>query len=606
MGTSADARRFVSLGVFESLIAAVGVLLDKLDIDHHLSFAEWSTLAAFLVCLTFSGIDILRGFGVEFGSLQLSGSMQFCNVLVSVLVVLPALYLSNPGVAGQAKSIVIGWTFYPFFLVVVLNLRGFCCLVIGFFNLILLASTSPGYLHSIGNAFGSIGIAVSAFLPYVRDQRLILLPALIASTTLLIGQSLHRQDLGVAVALFFTVMILNYATVLFSRRARVLPPALRHCKFLRLGALRSMGNTASPGGLKLKRSQDMFEDDFGNVAKAKMLLITSHRWLDRYTCDKLTPSFPNGLRLASMLKRVNEHYPVTFREAFADGWGVGILRLWNGMTHSGSDVLLFFDFAALPQIGKRDDGSLIERTEEELKVFKEALPAMGMLYTTFDVLVIPEVTDDVQPYFSSGWCSSEFYSAMLADVLKTYSFTALEDYVSWLRATHGQEEDRDDAMSLEKLQAFSGRAITQSMVVDFQQMFSEDLKNKRFFNESDRAIVDGIVNGQLILRLLHDAIRTQDVDTAAQRLAELSDRGLLRMLDHPVNSELDTCLHLAARANSPDIMLALLDAGADASLRNLRGDLPTELFMCRRCSAAADVIRQSESPHIGVHEYIAI
>merc|ERR1719199_880396 len=110
------------------------------------------------------------------------------------------------------------------------------------------------------------------------------------------------------------------------------------------------------------------------------------------------------------------------------------------MTHTGYDVLLFFDFAGLPQIGKRADGSLIERTKEETEIFQEALPAMGVLYTMLDVLVIPEVTDDVRPYFSSGWCYSEFVSALLAKTLVAYSSQAFTDYSTWLQGIKDQEE----------------------------------------------------------------------------------------------------------------------------------------------------------------------
>merc|ERR1712083_811955 len=77
------------------------------------------------------------------------------------------------------------------------------------------------------------------------------------------------------------------------------------------------------------------------------------------------------------------------------------------------------------------------RTQAEADVFYEALPSMGNLYTVYPVVVLPEVTEGVHGYFGSGWCCSEFYSAMLAKQLTQFSPHAIDDWIETIGNLRG-------------------------------------------------------------------------------------------------------------------------------------------------------------------------
>lgn len=259
--------------------------------------------------------------------------------------------------------------------------------------------------------------------------------------------------------------------------------------------------------------------------------------------------------------------------------------LWNGMTTGGSDVLLFFDFMSLPQIGQLSDGSLIERTEDEKELFFEALPAMGAMYAIYQVLVIPEVSRDVHPYFSSGWCFSEFCTALLSQKLEQLSSKAIDEYIAWLAATD------DCALSADTLRQLNIGTLTEESVSAFLCMFDADLVNKKLFNEDDRPTIGGIVQGYLLKRLLTDAVRNQDEAGVKRYLAAVAEQQLDKTLDHAVDESLDTLLHIAVKFASVEIVHALLDAGADPIARNIRGDTPSQLHMLPRPGAGARLCR---------------
>jgi len=285
------------------------------------------------------------------------------------------------------------------------------------------------------------------------------------------------------------------------------------------------------------------------------------------------------------LEMVSAEFPETLSDAFKDGFFNGFKKLHHGLRFSGSDVLLFFDFMGLPQIGKAADGELIERTEAEKKLFFEALPSMGALYAMYPVLVIPEVCEGVHPYFSSGWCSSEFYSALLSKQLHEYSSVAIDDFSTWLQNL--EDGESSSKMSPELLQRLGDGTLSDAAVSEFLDVFKTDLERKKLFNEGDRVIIKSIVVGYLLQRRLLDAVSTGDAVTAQQLFREMEAEGAKAALSHAVDQSLDTLLHVAVKNGSAEMVALLLDAGADPQVRNLRGDTPSQLFMIPRCSKAA-------------------
>jgi len=247
-------------------------------------------------------------------------------------------------------------------------------------------------------------------------------------------------------------------------------------------------------GMAIQRCQDLPPEAFGDVEKAAVLLVISHRWLDRFNCDVPSAGCPHGLRLTTMTRRLDQNFP---ERLCAGLWR----QTFDSMRYGGNDVLVFFDFMALPQIGKDPKtGRLIQRTESEADLFFKALPDMGALYTMYPVLVLKEVPPGVAPYDSSGWCFAEFCSALLTKQLSKYSAEALEEYVS------------SDSFSCIVL-AMAAGTIDEHMEQRFIDAFDVDLSKRRFFDEQDRQIVRGLIIGNLLIRQLRDAVE-QGADDA--------------------------------------------------------------------------------------------
>eukprot|EP00929_Paragymnodinium_shiwhaense_P074460 TRINITY_DN38115_c0_g3_i1.p1 TRINITY_DN38115_c0_g3~~TRINITY_DN38115_c0_g3_i1.p1 ORF type:complete len:222 (-),score=39.46 TRINITY_DN38115_c0_g3_i1:35-655(-) len=200
----------------------------------------------------------------------------------------------------------------------------------------------------------------------------------------------------------------------------------------------------------------------------------------------------------------------------------------------GNDVLIFFDFMSLPQEGMDSKSTIIPRTQTEQEVFQECLPAMGLLYSTFPVLMLPEVTADVHPYSCSGWCFSEFSIATLGKQFKKFSPDAADVYF----AEVGYSPE-----SAAMTQVFSdagrrGSAMAPNDIHSFLDMFDLELSQKRFFDESDKAVVHDIVHGFLQKRILLDAIARKDVKAATATIQRMTTGGLQEHFNQSVDDGL--------------------------------------------------------------------
>lgn len=536
----------------------------------------WISLAIVSVAASIASVvPLLNSCNIRFGSPDIPCSFACIGAFLCTLTI-SASELQNPAVVGETLAPIFALLVMPLVVIVGCNFRGLMLLPLGLGTLLSVYPIRPVY-NSSTNLLVGVGMLCSMFVPYVWDQRMIFLLVVSGCMAIMSGAFVHKDGgfmyIGVSLALCYT-------TALFNRWRRRLPPALEGCLFIRMGFLRNLKAT----GGRIRRCQELPPEAFGDVGKASILLTTSHRWLDRYFCDIVDEMNPNGVRLTSMLRRLAFTYPESLSGVSGNGFCSFVSRLVNGLTTGGSDVVLFFDFMGLPQIGKLPDGSLIERTEAESRLFSVALPAMGAMYSMYQVLVIPEVSGNVHPYFASGWCFSEFCSAMLTQKLKQFSAEALVEYAEWLSTTADSGETR---VSVETLEKQSSEALTAQGVADFTTMFETELSKKRLFNEDDRVIIRGIVSGYLLLRLLGDAIRNQNEPEVQRLLAELAHKELESNLYAPIDQSLDTLLHVAARLPSKDIILALLRAGCDPNVRNLYGDTPTQFYMLPRLGEGA-------------------
>jgi len=367
-------------------------------------------------------------------------------------------------------------------------------------------------------------------------------------------------------------MIAFYLFILTERRRRYLPPGLAQAKFVRLGYLRRM----IARGERIRRCQELPPEAFGDFTKALYVIIVSHRWLDRYTCDVPTDAFPGGLRLTTLVSRLN---------------GVFSLQAWGSLCHApvsewrrrfrasitgGRDVLLFLDFMCLPQIGRDENGRIVPRTAEEEHVLRECLPNMGALYSTFPVLVLDEVDEGSHPYLMSGWCFSELTIARLGRQLDMFS----PEFAEPLLAT-----------------SFLGRKA------DILARFGEELEEKVFFNEADRLTVRMLFYDYVLKRWLVDAIRQGNTCEARIILLQLSTFRRQVMLSSCADSMLNTPLHLAVNTGCVQMVRVLRDLGADPRLRNLRGDTAAQWLLVPQLRRAALACR-NYTPNRGEHEML--
>jgi len=439
---------------------------------------------------------------------------------------------------------------------------------------------SLGPSDSASNFVCAAWLTASVFLRHKRDRRLVTGYAFLKMSELMIGGYAATGDSMMCSVFCFSCLPFLYVLAVAARYQRVLPHSLRNCKFIRLDKLRGMQKL----GMRIKRCQELPTDIFGNVNYAAELIIISHRWLNRFSCDVATDDHPNGFLLDAMLASLDAYYPKSLREAC----NVGLSGLWRSLTISGRDVVIFFDFGCLPQIGLESNGEQIPRTHDEAAIFCESLPDMGALYTVYPVLVIPEVTPDVYPYFASGWCFSEFMSSLLANNLGMLSAKTVEEYNTWLigQGAVGQVDIIDEACS---------STLTDGSIGKFIKIFDDELRDKKFSKETDREVVDGIVKGFALQRLLKDAIIEQNEEDVQQCLNQLRIENMLCVLQHPFDHKLNTALHIAAALPSFKITQDILKCGLNPHAVNLHGDTPYQWYMIPRCNAGANLCRNSDS-----------
>lgn len=412
---------------------------------------------------------------------------------------------------------------------------------------------------------------LAAFTRYAHDQSILALNGLLLSVAGMTGYIAANTSHRHALMVVPVNMLFIYPLALWRRRRRRLPPGLRGVKFLRLGFLRKH----AAAGKSIVRCQDLPPEAFGNPQKASVIIILSHRWLDRFKCDVPTPDHPGGLRLTTMIWKLAEHFSLPQL-----GKGTGVRGRLQGIQNSllgGWDVLLFFDFMCLPQIGLDEHGQKILRTEAEEAIFRKVLPHMGALYSFFPVMALEEVVENTHSYWESGWCFSELSIATLGRQLHQYS-----SHMESRTCTQGEACKIKDSGSVKA----------------FLEAFQKELEEKHFAAEGDRGVVAGLVRGYLSKRLLVDAIAADSHGQFKEVLAGIAHEELQALLEQPVDSRLNTLLHMAVQRRSLPIARELLLRGAQPRLRNLRGDTPAQCQMLPRVSAAARLCRRPPSSWI--------
>jgi len=570
----------VALTITAILGISLGYLVESLEPEQYwwcLPIGVGYTAGAFLT---------VKEAEITWGGPGFSYTWHFASLLIGIFLIsslVPAsIWLASPerGTAANLIAILVAFTTIAasMFMRCLYFLPMFCI-----YCLISYPGNANGPADALSNFLIATWLLTVMCTRHARDSRICYaFMATLGASPPMIGGYAVSTGVHSSLCMIWLVflIVVSYLLCLLSRCGRVMPYALRNCKVLRLDKLRDM----KARGLTIKRLQELPADVFGNVEHAAELIITSHRWLHRLTCDVQTPEHPNGLRLDTMLDLLDTYYPESLRSACKVGFLQSLIGVWRSLTVSGADVVIFFDFACLPQIGQTPTGAQIPRTEAETTLFMEALPAMGSFYAMYQVLVIPDVTPDVHPYFASGWCYSEFCSAMLAKKLAKYSHKALGAYKTWLT-----EQGAGDLTLVGRL---AENTLTVEDVRAFEAMFNKDFANKMFFNEDDRKTVDGIVKEYLTKRLLEDAIRTQDVDAVQTQISQLGAARAMNALNDPLDEHLDTALHIAVRLPSVDIVWQILAAGGNPRIQNWLGDTPTEWLLMPRCSAGARLCRE--------------
>jgi len=410
------------------------------------------------------------------------------------------------------------------------------------------------YSHSIMG----IAMIMVMFLSYRKEQNTVALMAAICAFSMASGElSAHSTTRTRGLFYLFLAFVLAYLLQLWRRRHRKLPPGLQGCKFVKLSYFRKL---AGSGG-QILRCQELPPEAFGDFAKAQYLIVISHRWLDRHACDQ------DGLRLRTLVDNLDEFFSTR-----GMGQGTGPRERWRRFVmslSSGNDVIVFFDFMALPQIGFDSAGNLKPRTEEETQAFRRILPHMGTLYSTFPVMICDEVPEGVAKYEDSGWCFCELCIASLGKQLKTYNLRNLI-----LKAISSRR--------------LSGTGSTNS----FLAYVAEQIESKNFHFQGDRNTVQSIIDRFSYKSILAEAIAAQNDTELSNLLASLKSRGLQDLLNQPIDAALNTPLHLAVKQGFKAGVMQLMHSGAALGPRNLCGDTAVQCYMWPRLRSAAFACRR--------------
>eukprot|EP00928_Gymnodinium_smaydae_P097760 TRINITY_DN8931_c0_g3_i1.p1 TRINITY_DN8931_c0_g3~~TRINITY_DN8931_c0_g3_i1.p1 ORF type:complete len:593 (-),score=68.88 TRINITY_DN8931_c0_g3_i1:189-1745(-) len=412
----------------------------------------------------------------------------------------------------------------------------------------------------VSSAFYAVVAGFSFFLKYKKDQCTCCLLGLLISTANHTGAYLVTRTLTSTLLYVAVCVFQGYCLLLWQRRLRRLPPGLKQCKFVRLDYLRKIARN----GEGIRRCQELPPQAFGDPKKALHLIVLSHRWMDGYRCDVSTPDYPLGLRLQTVLSKLEMHFSV---ESFGVGHGFKerFRRICTALV-GGSDVVVFMDFMCLPQRGLDDDGRVRERSADEQILFDACLPHMSVFYSMFPVMVCPEVAAGCAEYSISGWCFSEVSVAALGKQLDLFSSSFVQE---------ARPAEMPSVLQGDALQALKAN-------------FENELGTKIFVYESDRSIVRDLYDGFLLKAQLRDAIDKKDAPSFQRVLGEIQAKHLEILLDQPIDLRLNTLLHLAVTRKFHEAVLGLLECGADVSLKNISGDSPWQWKMLPRfCNSAA-------------------
>eukprot|EP00929_Paragymnodinium_shiwhaense_P001411 TRINITY_DN101642_c0_g1_i1.p1 TRINITY_DN101642_c0_g1~~TRINITY_DN101642_c0_g1_i1.p1 ORF type:complete len:798 (+),score=175.49 TRINITY_DN101642_c0_g1_i1:123-2516(+) len=547
---------------------------------------RWGTGASFAL-LAYVWCMLLHFSNLEFGWSEVAFELRPLSMVIGVLTfVVPSGLMASPLDLQPLHVALLQVAGVGLFVYGTAFLRGPSL----FPGILLLAY--PVYMSRTEQVNLALGVIVlllfiiCTYLKYVRDQRLLFLSGLLVVSSLGLGAIVvqigpyETLDLWYA-SPFVLLLLLAYGFTLFARRQRSLPLQLRPVKFVRHGFLRSMRDN----GIRLCRQQELPAEAFGDVTKAEVLVVISHRWLgkDRFTCDVHEADDTEGLRFSSVMRRLGQHYPSRWQDMdqdlasrFRPSIFTKVWRLIRSCHAGGHDVLVFFDFMSLPQVGKAPSGAELPRTPQENAVFTEALPAMAALYSVFPVLVVPDVRPQETSYFEGGWCFAEFALAVLngthvqfsQEIAEEFSLSgaAIERSNSWQAMLAGERSQSLDAAARE----------------EFEKAFEQSLHDKYFRVESDRKVVREMGRSSFLQRALLDAIQKQDAALVRRVLDLVQEQHLAHVVNFALDETLDTVLHVASRLSAVDIVLQLLNFGADPDCRNLRGDTPSQLLLIPR------------------------
>jgi len=220
---------------------------------------------------------------------------------------------------------------------------------------------------------------------------------------------------------------------------------------------------------------------------------------------------------------------------------------------------------------------------------------MGLLYSSFPVLIDSLVPQGVTSYLSSGWCNCELNIARLGRQLATYSF----DEVANLKELQASVEEEEHVQAQLDDMSMVAHVSARTSMSSGEKTFVSKLPEKNFFNEADRNIVRTIVLDFYRKKRLGFAIADKQVFEVNTILSELDRDHRWALLDQSMDEAQNTALHLAVRTGCLDVVRVLLANGADPKLRNYYGDNPSQWFGWPRVRAAGRFLRNAQVQRSG-------
>jgi len=218
----------IILVVFNIVAAFCGWAVDKVD-QTNFQDIKYTVLAALsIIAAVLTSVPLIRSCNISLGSPEVPCGFVLVGALINVAIC-PLLVLLDPAFVGMEVAGIVACLALPLILLAVLNLRGLMLLPLALLALAACATCagSEPYFETIGNLGVVVSLSVSMFVPYVWDQRMLILLSMSWCVSITIAPLACNGDVSTAILACGLTFVMVYLTELFNRGAAVYPQTSR-------------------------------------------------------------------------------------------------------------------------------------------------------------------------------------------------------------------------------------------------------------------------------------------------------------------------------------------------------------------------------------------